>query len=208
MKLDSTDLDPTETESLPFLSLMSHMTAVDTLSPNQICGLQQYLPYHVMIVEFGSVASTHQARDQVLRLSATLALGRFTYDLRLCQLFHFTFELWLLKHTGQDTEQSTVYPNDIYDFSGWKAVDGTYNHSMHSLAHTNREKEPWWRVNLGSRRCVLAVYILPRAGNHSLIYPIIPTQFMTAIEWLHTEPTTVLSCTWVAYMCLRGIWGH
>jgi len=50
------------------------------------------------------------------------------------------------------------------------AVDGIYEpakgaHS--SMAHSNEENRPWWRVDLGDVHCVWAVNILNRFGSKS-----------------------------------------
>jgi len=47
------------------------------------------------------------------------------------------------------------------------AVDGIYKvkNEYQSLAHSNKEIRPWWRVDLGDVHCVWAVNILNRYGS-------------------------------------------
>jgi len=49
------------------------------------------------------------------------------------------------------------------------AVDGIYEsiNVGKSLAHSNEENRPWWRVDLGDVRCVWAVNILNRFRSKS-----------------------------------------
>jgi len=42
------------------------------------------------------------------------------------------------------------------------AVDGIYEALDDSMAHSNEETRPWWRVDLGDVHCVWAVNILNR----------------------------------------------
>ena len=44
-----------------------------------------------------------------------------------------------------------------------KAVDGIYaTESVDSIAQSNSEENPWWRVDLGGLHCVWAVEVLNR----------------------------------------------
>ena len=56
---------------------------------------------------------------------------------------------------------SVIYPNNDAN----KAVDGIYaTESVDSIAQSNSEENPWWRVDLGSVHCVWAIEVLNR-GN-------------------------------------------
>jgi len=55
-------------------------------------------------------------------------------------------------------------------FEAFKAVDGIYEPKewiRDSLAHSNEENRPWWKVDLGDVRCVWAVNILNRFTSKS-----------------------------------------
>jgi len=47
------------------------------------------------------------------------------------------------------------------------AVDGIYETSDDSMAHSKLETRPWWRVDLGDVHCVWAVNILNRYSSKS-----------------------------------------
>ena len=54
---------------------------------------------------------------------------------------------------------SVSYPNNDPN----KAVDGIYaTESVDSIAQSNSEENPWWRVDLGGLHCVWAVEVLNR----------------------------------------------
>jgi len=57
-----------------------------------------------------------------------------------------------------------VHSKKVYSFEAKFAVDGVYRPSgnLLSLAHSNKENRPWWRVDLGDVHCVWAVNILNR----------------------------------------------
>ena len=67
---------------------------------------------------------------------------------------------------------SSQYKEDrTQRFMAAKAVDGVYLPSQwhssierNSIAHSEQEARPWWRVDLAATYCVWAVNILNRAG--------------------------------------------
>lgn len=72
---------------------------------------------------------------------------------------------------------SSTLESSTYSYSASKAVDGVYlpsdNAGMDayaSLAHSNHETNPHWRVDLEGVHCIWAVRILNRAeGKHLFI---------------------------------------
>jgi len=52
----------------------------------------------------------------------------------------------------------------MYNLGAKSAIDGVYEplDELYSLAHSNKETRPWWRVDLGDVHCVWAVNILNR----------------------------------------------
>jgi len=70
---------------------------------------------------------------------------------------------------GKSARLSSVYtdPLGVYSYEGDKAVDGIYNISdwLKSLANSQLESRPWWRVDLGDVHCVWAVNILNRFAS-------------------------------------------
>jgi len=67
----------------------------------------------------------------------------------------------------KSAKQSSDHVNTkgLYTYEAAKAVDGIYeptDGAYSSMAHSNEENRPWWRVDLGDVRCVWAVNILNR----------------------------------------------
>lgn len=61
---------------------------------------------------------------------------------------------------------SSVYDGyQVFDEYAERANDGIYHDEaeyLGSMAHTNEEANPWWRVDLGRVHCIYAVRILNR----------------------------------------------
>jgi len=58
-----------------------------------------------------------------------------------------------------------VTTEGLYTYDAAKAVDGIYEPTdgvYASIAHSEVENRPWWRVDLGDVHCVWAVNILNR----------------------------------------------
>ena len=62
---------------------------------------------------------------------------------------------------GKPTTQSSTSHNGISS----RAVDGIYHpaYYAHSCTHTNKDAEPWWRVDLMNGYTVIGVNITNRA---------------------------------------------
>ena len=71
---------------------------------------------------------------------------------------------------GKRAEMSSQHDKDNSEhFRAEKAVDGVYVpvdglDEQASLAHSEEETQPWWRVDLAAQYCVWAVNIVDRAG--------------------------------------------
>ena len=78
---------------------------------------------------------------------------------------------------GKPAFLSSTYTHNKYgSFEASKANDGVYcpqtttsDVELSSLAHSKREDNPWWRVDLLRVHCIWAVNILNR-GNRKYVY--------------------------------------
>jgi len=72
----------------------------------------------------------------------------------------------LFIYTGKPAKLSSNYTekSSAFSFEALKAVDGIYEAIIDrdSMAHSEQELRPWWRVDLVDVYCVWAVNILNR----------------------------------------------
>jgi len=75
----------------------------------------------------------------------------------------------IILFVGKTAKLSSQYleENPKYSFEAEKAVDGVYNdkRDKFSMAHSQFELRPWWRVDLVDVYCVWAVNILNRSKS-------------------------------------------
>ncbi len=70
---------------------------------------------------------------------------------------------------GKPTKQSSTYSGTGVDQGPQHAVDGkTSGRDPHDLIHTNYEKNPWWRVDLGTKAAIEKIVIYNRTNPQVL----------------------------------------